>query len=165
MSNLSHDVFLTLYIISNLLALVMLWAGWKNQRILRVLVTLVFAWASWTNWNEAEIAPQFYMDYANLTFLAVYRHFINGWFSAHITLAVGFIATCQLLIAISMFFKGWLFKIGAIGAIIFLTAISPLGFGAAFPCTLIMAAAIILILRKREIDYLWKSAAGKIAAD
>jgi len=164
-SNLNYNIFLALYIISNLLALAMLWAGWKNQRILRLLVSLIFAWASWTNWNEAVIASQFYLDYANLTFLALYRHFINGWFSAHITMVVGFIATCQSLIAISMLFKGWLFKTGAIGAIIFLIAIAPLGFGAAFPCTLIMAAAILLMLRKKEIGYLWQSGAGKIAAD
>ncbi len=165
MKDLNYNIFLTLYILSNLLALVMLWAGWKNQRILRVLVSLVFAWASWTNWNEAVIAPQFYLDYADLTFLALYSHFINGWFSTHITLAVGFIATCQSLIAISMLFKGWVFKTGATGSIIFLIAIAPLGFGAAFPCTLIMAAAIWLMLRKKQINYLWKSDAGKIAAD
>ena len=156
MSNLNHNVFIALYLISNLLALAMLWAGWKNQRILRGLILLVFAWASWTNWNEALIAPQFYLDYANLTFLSFYRYFINGWFSTHITLTVGFIATCQLLIAISMLFKGWIFKTGAVGAITFLIAIAPLGFGAAFPCTLIMAAAILLMLRKKEFDYLWK---------
>ena len=156
MRDLSYSVFLILYIFSNLLALAMLWAGWKNQRMLRLLVSLVFAWASWTNWNEAVIAPQFYMDYATLAFSGLYKHFINGWFSSHITLVVGLIATCQSLIAISMLFKGWIFKIGALGAIIFLIAIAPLGFGAAFPCTLIMAASIWLLLRKKEINYLWK---------
>ena len=165
MRDLNYNVFLALYIFSNMLALIMLWAGWKNQRVLRLLVSLVFAWASWTNWNEAVIAPQFYMEYASLSFLESYRHFINGWFSTHITLTVGFIATCQSLIAISMLFKGWIFKTGAIGAIIFLIAIAPLGFGAGFPCTLIMAAAISLMLRKKAINYLWKSHAGKIAAD
>ena len=156
MRDLNYNVFLALYIFSNLLALAMLWAGWKNQRVLRLLVSLVFAWASWTNWNEAVIAPQFYLDYAGLTFSGLYRNFINGWFSTHITLTVGFIATCQSLIAISMLFKGWIFKTGAIGSIIFLIAIAPLGFGAAFPCTLIMAVSILLLLRKKKINYLWK---------
>ncbi len=156
MRDLNYNIFLVLYIFSNLLALTMLWAGWKNQRVLRLLVSLVFAWASWTNWNEAVIAPQFYMEYADLTFSGLYKHFINGWFSTHITLVVGLIASCQSLIAISMLFKGWIFKTGAVGAIIFLFAVAPLGFGAAFPCTIIMAASIWLMLRKKEINYLWK---------
>ena len=157
MKYLDNNIYLTLYIISNMVALFMLWAGWKNQHLLRFLLFLVFAWASWTNWNEALVAPQFYLDYADVTFSGLYRHFINGWFSTHITLAVGVIATCQALIALSMLLKGWIFKTGATGAIIFLVAIGPLGIGAAFPCTLIMAASIWLLLRNKKINYFWRS--------
>jgi hypothetical protein len=161
MKGLDNNIYLTLYIISNMVALIMFWAGWKNQRLLRLLLFLVFAWASWTNWNEALVAPQFYLDYADVTFSGLYQHFINGWFSTHITVTIGFIAICQALIALSMLLKGWIFKTGAIGAIIFLLAIAPLGFGSAFPCTLIMAASIWLLLRKKEIDYLWRSPVKK----
>lgn len=164
MKALDNNTYLVLCIISNIIALLMLLAAWKHYRISRLMFFLVFVWASWTNWNEAIIAPQFYLDYAGLTFSDLYRDFIKGWFSWHITLAVGFIATCQALIAISMLLKGWIFKTGAIGAIIFMLAIAPLGVGAAFPCTLILAVAMWLLLRQKQADYLWISHPKNISA-
>jgi hypothetical protein len=155
MNGLENSVYLTLYIVSNVVAVVLLWASWKNQRLARLLLFLIFAWASWTNWNEALVAPQFYLDYASLTFMKVYKNFINGWFSSHILLSVGFIATCQSLIALSMLLSGWIFKAGCAGAVIFLLAIAPLGVGSAFPCTVIMAVAIVILLTRKEVTYLW----------
>jgi len=38
--------------------------------------------------------------------------------------------------------KGFVFKAGAVGAIIFLMAIAPFGVGSGFPCTVVMAIAI-----------------------
>ena len=102
MKGLDNNTYLVLYIISNVIALLILLTSWKHYRLSRLLFFLVFAWASWTNWNEALVAPQFYLDYASLTFSTLYRDFIQGWFSRHITLAVGFIATCQALIAVAM---------------------------------------------------------------
>lgn len=162
MEGLENSAYLTLYIISNLISLLILWAAWKNQRVSRVLFLLVFAWASWTNWNEALVAPQFYLDYANLTFSNLYKEFINGWFSRHITLAVSFIATCQALIAFSMLLKGWIFKTASVGAMIFLLAIAPLGIGSAFPCTVIMAIAFGLLLSYKKVDYLWIAQPGSL---
>ena len=164
MKGLDNSTYLMLYIISNAVALLILLLGWKMQRVARLMLFLIFAWASWTNWNEAIVAPQFYLDYSNLTFSGLYRNFIDGWFSSHITLAVGFIATCQALIAFFMLLNGWIFKTGAIGAIIFLLAIAPLGVGSAFPCTVILAISIWLILRKKKFEYLWISPEKKIAA-
>lgn len=161
MKGLENNTYLVLYIISNVIALLMLLAAWTQRRILRVMFFIVFAWASWTNWNEAIIAPQFYLDYAGLTFSSWYRDFIQGWFSWHITLAVGFIATCQALIAVSMLLRGWIFKTAAIGAVIFLVAIAPLGVGSAFPCTIILAIAMWSLMRQKEIDYLWISGSKK----
>lgn len=158
MKGLENNTYLIMYIISNTVALIMLWAAWKKPRILRWMFFLLFAWASFTNWNEAIVAPQFYLDYARLTFSGLYRDIIQGWFSWQITLVVGFIATCQALIAISMLLNGWILKTGAIGAIVFLLAIAPLGVGAAFPCTVLMAVAMWKLLRQKEIDYLWSAA-------
>ncbi|MFI5187143.1 MAG: hypothetical protein ACHQF0_10485 [Chitinophagales bacterium] len=155
MKGLENNTYLILYIISNIVALTMLLAAWKQHRILRLMFFLLFAWASWTNWMEAIKAPQFYLDYADLSLLGVYSNFIRGWFSDHIILTVGFIATCQALIAISMLMKGWVFKMGAMGAIIFLLAIMPLGVGSAFPCTLIMAIAMWALFREKQTNYLW----------
>ena len=162
MKGLDNSTYLMLYIISNVAALLILWLSWKMQRMARLLLCIIFAWASWTNWNEAIVAPQFYLDYGNLAFSGSYRHFINGWFSTHITLAVGFIATCQALIAFSILLKGWIFKTSVVGAIVFLLAIAPLGVGSAFPCTVILAISFWMLIRKKKVDYLWISTAKKI---
>jgi hypothetical protein len=155
MKSLDNPTSLIMYIIANVIALMMLWAAWKQHRFLRLMSFLLFAWASWANWTEVINNPHSYLDYANLSFWAFYHHIIQGWFSKHIELAVGFIATCQACIAISMLLKGWILKIGAVGAIIFLLAIVPFGIGSAFPCTLIMAVAMWSLLREKQIDYLW----------
>lgn len=158
MKGLENATYLMLYIISNVIALLLLWAAWKQPRIARLLFFLIFTWASWTNWTTALQIPQFYIEYADLSFLGIYKQFIRGWFSDHITEAVGFIATCQALIAASMLLKGWLLKTGVIGAIIFLLAIAPLGVGSAFPFSLTASVALYLIIRYPFNDYLWINA-------
>jgi hypothetical protein len=157
MKGFENQTYLLLYIISNVVATLLLWSAWKQPRIARLLFFLLFAWASWTNWATALHNPHFYIEYADLSFLNAYRQFIRGWFSGHIKEAVGFIATCQALIAISMLLKGWVLKIGNIGAIIFLLAIAPLGVGSAFPFSLIASSALYFILRNRSNNYLWIS--------
>ncbi|MGZ8525867.1 MAG: hypothetical protein ACXWV1_15655, partial [Chitinophagaceae bacterium] len=81
---------------------------------------------------------------------------ITGWFADHVQSAVAFIAACQGLIAVSMLLKGWIFSLGAIGGIIFLLAILPFGVGSGFPCTAIMAAALFVLLRKHDIEFIWR---------
>lgn len=161
MKGLDNSTHLLLYCISNAVALLLLWTAWKQPRLSRLLFFLLFAWASWTNWTTALRNPQFYIEYADLSFLTVYKQFILGWFSDHVTESVGFIATCQAAIAISMLLKGWILKAGTIGAIIFLLAIAPLGVGSAFPFSLIASAALYFIIRNPANDYLWVNTNSK----
>ena len=98
--------------------------------------------------------PHDYLSYADLTFLPLYKTFILGWFSEHIRLSVGVIATAQAFIAIALLMKGWIYKAGLIGAILFLIAIIPLGVGYAFPCTLLLAIGLVM-LRKQD-TWLWQ---------
>lgn len=155
MKGLENQTYLLMYILSNVVALMILWAAWKQPRIARLMFFLLFSWASWTNWTTALRNPQFYLEYADLSFLDIYRQFIRGWFSKHVTEMVGFIATCQALIAASMLFKGWILKTGAIGAISFLLGIAPLGVGSAFPFSITVSCALYLILKTSPNEYLW----------
>ncbi len=125
------------------------------SKIRKASFFLLFAWASCTNWSTAIHTPQSYIEYADLSFLNIYKRFILGWFSGHILLSVGFIATCQALIAISLLLKGWILKAGIIAAIIFLIAIAPLGVGSGFPCTVMMALAMYVLFHKPAPNYLW----------
>lgn len=156
MKGLENQLYVMLLIISNVIAVLQLIAAVKWPLIARVSFFLLFAWACWTNWKISQQTPGFYLEYADLTWSEWYRSFINGWFREHIKPAVGFIATCQGLIAISMLLKGWIFKIGCVGAILFLSAILPFGVGAGFPCTAIMAVAVYILLKKDNIHFIWE---------
>ncbi len=161
MKGFENQTYLVLYIVSNAVALLLLWTAWKQPRIARSMFFFLFAWASWTNWTTALRNPQFYIEYADLSFWDVYKQFIRGWFSRHVTEAVGFIATCQGLVAVSMLLKGWILKTGCIGAIIFLLAIGPLGVGSAFPFSITASLALYLILKNKVNDYLWVNSKAK----
>lgn len=155
MKGLDNQVYVTLLIVSNVVAILQLIAAIKWPRIARLSFFLLFAWASWANWTESQRTPQFYLEYADLTWSSWYRDFIKGWFADHIQLAVGFVAVCEGLIAISMLLKGWLYKIGSVGGIVFLLSILPFGVGSGFPCTGIMAIALIILLKKHNNEFIW----------
>jgi len=154
MRGLEVPQYLVAYLISNAIAIVLLLLAWKQPRMARASFSVLFIWACYTNWHVALTKPNDYLFYANLTFSGTYRSFILGWFSDHILLMVGFIATCQGLIAVSLLLKNWIYQVGIAGAIIFLLAIVPLGVGSGFPCTLILAAALYVLSRKSP-EYLW----------
>ena len=155
MNGWNNEHYVILLIISNAVAILQLVTAIKWPRIARASFFLLFAWASWTNWTTSQQHPEFYLEYADLTWSSWYVSFIHGWFAGNIKLVVGFVAICQALIAISMVFKGWLFKTGCIGAMIFLISIIPFGIGSGFPCTAIMALTIYLLLKKSSHEYIW----------
>ena len=157
MKGLDNELYLVLLIISNVIAILQLVASIRWPRICRLSFFLLFAWASWTNWNTATQSPKDYLEYADLSWIGWYASFINGWFAQHILLAVGFIASSQALIALSMLCKGWIFTTGCVGAIIFLLAILPFGVGAGFPSTGIMAIACFILLKKQHVKFIWQS--------
>lgn len=74
---------------------------------------------------------------------------------------VTIIAIGQGLIGIGLLLKNQIVRIACYGAIVFFIAIIPLGIGAAFPATLITALAVYFILKKDDLDYIWKFKAKK----
>jgi hypothetical protein len=155
MKGLNNDTYLFMLIAANIIALLILGVTLYRPATARLLFFLLFAWASWMNWNTSHQSPGVYLEYAELTWSDWYKSIINGWFATHTGMAVGMIAVCQALIAISMWLRGWIFRVGAVGAIIFLLAIVPLGAGSGFPCTLLLAIAMGLLIRKSGDTTLW----------
>ena len=155
MKGFDNSTYVILSIVCNVAALLMLLAAFKAPKIARLLFFLLFTWASYTNWSLAIRSPQLYLEYADLTFSNFYKQFILGWFSRHITASIGFIATCQALIAFSMLLKGLPLKVGAVGAIVFLISIAPFGIGSGFPCTIIMAIGLFILLKNHHHDFIW----------
>lgn len=141
--------------ISNGLAIVLLIAALKKTKLARLFIFILFAWASWFNYTTVHKSPDVYLMYATFTPLDLYSNFINGPFKANIVTMVTGIAMGQALIAIGMLLHGWWVKLACMGAILFFLAIVPLGIGSGFPATLIGALAVLLILKKDNLNYLW----------
>ena len=85
-----------------------------------------------------------------------YRDFINGWFSHYKHIIIPLIAIGQFLIATGMLLKEVWVKLACIGSIVFLLSIAPLLVGSAFPFSITVSIAAILILKNDDKNYAWK---------
>lgn len=152
----NNQVVIIGVIISNIVALFMLFLSWKKVGIARLLFLVLFTWAGITNITTALKNPHVYLEYADFALIGFYKDFIRGFFSKHITVLVIAIAICQLLTAISMLLKGWIFKLGCVAGMIFLLSILPLGLGSGSPSPLIWAIGLFVLFRKTENRFLWQ---------
>jgi len=89
-----------------------------------------------------------YLAYGALTPSALYRDFIEGWFSTHVQPFVLSIAIGQLITAILLSRGTESRKLGVAGASVFLLAIAPLGIGSGFPFSLIAIASLLVMERR-----------------
>ncbi|HEU4903873.1 MAG TPA: hypothetical protein VFT06_13805 [Flavisolibacter sp.] len=149
------DQFLLPYIISQLVALVILVAALKSTRLARLLFSLLFLYAAVINMQLSLRNPDAYLDYAPMA-LPFYRKFITGPFSQFNYILVPAIAVGQFFIGLGMLLRHEWVKAACIGAIVFLLAITPLMVGSAFPFPLIVAFAAWLILKNDRKAYLWQ---------
>jgi len=140
------------YIITNVIAIVtavivMLWPN-----VGRVFLSGIFIGAAAFNAFTASENPGLYLQFSELTTSGFYRSIILGPFSEHIQAYILIIAAGQVFIGAFLLYKGKLMKTAMLAGIIFLLAIAPLGIGSAFPSSLILATALVILLRKK-IDY------------
>ena len=135
-------------LVSTAIALIVLLATLRSALMGRVLLVMLFAWASVANIEAVLQQPLSYLDYAPMAISDVYRQFILGLFALHVTGIVMTIAVGQALIAVLLLAGGRAERIGLIGAVVFLAAITPLGVYAGFPATLILAMAALVVLRE-----------------
>ena len=143
------------YAASNALALAAVWGSRRFPRPTRLFLSLLFGWASWFTVTTALESPWVYLDYADSA-IGPYRAFILGPFEALITPVVSTIAAGQGLIALAMLGRGYLFRLGCWGGMLFGLAIAPLGLYAAFPSTVLLALAFYFLQRNPSATYLWK---------
>lgn len=155
MKGLENSAYLVGYIISNIVALLILWAAVKRPYLARLMFVVLFGWASVYNYTLAHQRPEEYLNYAESA-IKWYSDFIRGWFSQHITEMVSWIAIGEAFIAVGMALRDWWLRLACLGVIIFQLAIAPLGAYAAFPFSIIVSIAAFLILKKKDSDYLWK---------
>ncbi|MBD0849591.1 hypothetical protein [Maribacter arenosus] len=141
---------------SNTIAILLLIASFRRPKLARLVFSLLFAWACWLNYTTAHHHPEDYLNYASMTPFVWVRDFINDWFKGHITGIITVISVGQGLIALGMLLQGWWVQVASVCAILFLLAIIPLGIGSGFPCSLILALAVYIMLKKDDLDYVWK---------
>jgi hypothetical protein len=137
------------YIISNVVAIATMLFAMRWPTIARVFLSTIFIGAFAFNLFTAIMDPSAYLEFGEFTSNSFYRSVILGPFSYHVQLYVLLIAICQLLIGVFISYKGTLMNIAMLAGIFFLLAISPLGFGAAFPAPMIMALALIILMFRK----------------
>ena len=147
--------YLVPYLISQAASLIILIASLKKTRWARWLFSALFLWASATNMYIGVTDPDSYMDNARFA-IPLYQDFINGWFSHVNHILIPLIAIGQFFIAAGMLLHGWWVKLACIGSIIFLLSISPLMVGSAFPFSITVSIAAVLILTDDDKNYIWK---------
>ena len=150
------DILLVPYMLSQLVAMVFLLASWYKTRLARLFFSLLFTGAAVVNLYTGINSPKEYQNFADLA-LPLYRNFIKGIFWQFTTPIIIMIGLGQLMIGAGMLLRKTWVSLACWGAILFLLAITPLGFGAAFPSTVVLAAAAVRILTKDNKEYLWKN--------
>lgn len=148
--------FLIPYIASQVISIIILYVAWKNTRLARLIFTLMFLYAGCYNMYIGFMKPDEYLGFADMA-IPLYRDFINGWFSNFNYILIPLIATGQLAIAVGMILNDNWVRLACMGSIIFLLSIAPLMVGSAFPFSITVSAAALLILRNDDMNVLWKS--------
>jgi len=154
------NIFSPESLLSNGIALILLILAIRKPVACRLLLCFIFIGASFLNTFMAINHPDRYLIYGELAALSSYEQLIMGAFSRHITTYVLMIAAVQFCIGIFLTSKGKLLKASLASAAIFLIAIAPLGAGSAFPCTLLLAAACLILLFKHTsiaLSNIWLS--------
>lgn len=123
--------------------------AWIRPLLARWLYALLFGGACLVNAWTATFHPDAYLGYAPLAMLDVYRDLVGALSAFQVGVLVMAVAVCQGFAAFGLAIGGPLARVALVGAAIFLVAIAPLGAGAAFPSTLLMALGALLLLRHR----------------
>ena len=133
------------YLVSNLVGLALLVAVVHWPSFVRWSLVVIFLGAGLLNAVTALRTPAAYVNFADLA-IAPYARFIQGWFADHVRLVVLPIAAGQLAIGLLLATGGRALRCGVAGAVVFLLAIAPLGAGSAFPLSLFLSSAALIIM-------------------
>jgi len=146
---MSLQEYLIPYIMSNAVGLLLIYICYRWFRAGRILFGLIFLAAGVFNFYITCKSPEIYVEvYGASAVFSFYKNFIFGFFNQHVALFVRLIAIGQVTVGILLFTRKVCFKIGIAGGVLFLLAISPLGIGSAFPCTIFLIFGLYFLYRK-----------------
>ncbi len=152
------DHWLLPYILSQIVSLLLLWLCIKNNNWGRTAISLLFLYAGIYNMYIGFSRPEEYLNFAEFA-IPLYQKFIRGWFSLHNGTMIPLIATGQFLSGIFLLLGGIWPRLGIIGVIAFLLAIAPLMTGSAFPFSITVSIAAMILWRKKRFLPIWQELA------
>lgn len=138
------------FVISNALAIWILWMSFRKAHVAKGILAILFLGSAAFNIYLSFTDPASYRSFADTAISPLYRDFIHGVFSQHTTLIVSTIGVGQIFIGTSMLMEGLRHKVGCIAGSLFGLAIAPLGVGSAFPSSLVLSICFIVLLLKKE---------------
>jgi hypothetical protein len=155
----------TAFITVNVVVLALLVLAYWKPVFTRVLLAGALVVAGLLNIRMALGHPHSFIELSRFTLVAPLHAFIVGPFAVHpglwvLPIALGQIA-CGLMLGLGL---GPVARWGCVGATVFLLAITPLGFGAAFPAPLILAAVFVFLraeLPEESLPELFRARAGE----
>ena len=150
------DLYIVPYLITNSLFILCIAAAIWKPIYSRIFLLLVFLSASVFNSINTFTDPESYLVFGQLSFHNFYSDFIYGSFARNIKIYIFAISAGQMLIAAGLVLRRHYTWIACLGGITFGFAIAPLGIGSAFPSTVFMALAFLILLRNYRHDYIWK---------
>jgi hypothetical protein len=143
--------YLEPFIVSNIVALALLFVGIKWRRAGRISFAVLFIAAGIFNAYQSTVDAGVYATtYGETALLPFYKSLIYNIFAENAEIYVKLIASFQLFAGICLIFKKPLYCIGIFCGIVFLIGIAPLGLGSAFPSTLLMAVALYIAGREKR---------------
>jgi hypothetical protein len=142
------------FIISNAMAVLILWYSFRRPHLAQGFLAILFFGSAGFNLYTSIANPAAYMSFATTTFSSFYKDLIRGFFSQHVTIFVSAIAVGQLFIATSMLLENIRFRLGCVAGFIFGIAIAPLGVGSAFPSSLILSLSFLVLFLKKETSHI-----------
>jgi hypothetical protein len=140
--------YLVPILVSNLVAAVFVAACYRRPAAARWVFAAGFIAAGLFNAYTALHTPAIYVTAYGPLAIGPYRAFIEGWFARHTAAFVLCVAAGQLTTGVLGFVPGWPRRLSLLGGIVFLAAITPLGWGSAFPATLILIGGLLVLFRK-----------------
>lgn len=137
--------FVTPYLVSLGIAGSLLVLATVRPRWCRWLFVALFAYAAIYNFWISSTRPEEYQGFATLALVAALAEFIRGPFREQAAPTIGAIATGQALIAVGFGVGRSLLPAATLGAVVFLMAIAPLGVGSAYPFSVMVSLAAIIV--------------------
>lgn len=133
------------YMISLVVGVAVLVMALAKPNVSRWMIIGMFVYAGFYNLWLGLTRPREYENFAELVLIPWYRDIILGPFSANAGAYIVTIAVAQILSAVLIAVGGQASLLGTLGVCAFLMGIAPFGVGSAFPFSILVSLAALIV--------------------